>query len=125
MKKARDLVNFISKSNIATEKLKKAQKDANRSTQLKIVTDVVTRWWSTYSMVLRMIELKQFLQAMFILQDLSSRLEITDNDWVILTDVCSLLKPFKVAQEGLEGEKYISVHSSQVLSKCFAINLRS
>ena len=58
IKKARDIVTLFHSSSNAKEKLVSAQRDLNpASTPLQLLQDVKTRWWSTYALVERMIQL--------------------------------------------------------------------
>ncbi len=66
IKKARNLVSHVNSSIIATEKIKFAQLELSpSSTALKLVSDCETRWWSTHSLVERIIKLKQPLLKVF------------------------------------------------------------
>ena len=61
MKSARTLVGHFNSSSQASCDLLDVQ---NRVTPLTIIQDVATRWWSTYMMVSRLIELKDSFQAL-------------------------------------------------------------
>ena len=67
MKKAWRLVDHFSKSNQQIKKLKDQQKNMDTydgKQTVGVVVDVVTRWWSTYSMCERLIHLQPALAAM-------------------------------------------------------------
>jgi hypothetical protein len=116
--KARELVNFFSRSTNATNRLKFVQANdpacqelyGDNYTPLKVVTDVVTRWWSTYSMIDRLLWLKVPISIMIV----SNQCPVLSNDdWKYLVEIRDVLHPFMKAQKMLEGEKYVT--SSWVL----------
>ena len=74
---------------------------------VKPIQDVVTRWWSTYSMVERLLRLKMYFAILQEEGDLDSNL--TDQQWKIIADLKVLLQPFMIAQRLLEGESYVTV----------------
>jgi hypothetical protein len=92
------IVNFFNSSSQAMNKLLSKQ-EAGRA--VKPIQDVVTRWWSTYSMVDHLLRLKMYL---IILGD-EGVLEgnLTEQQWKIITDLKTLLQPFMIAQRLLEG----------------------
>lgn len=109
--KLRNLVKFFNKSSQATELLKKQQQHMNEIYHGKpkvMLQDVVTRWWSTYTMVERALEMKLAIQSMELAQQVPANYILTDVDWKYIESVCRVLKPFKTAQKTLEGEKYVT-----------------
>jgi hypothetical protein len=111
MKKARRLVEHFSKSTQQLEKLLKQQKNMDTyhgKQAVGMVVDVVTRWWSTYSMCERLIYLQPALAAMAVDNKLPDSILLNETDWKILRQVHGLLKPFKNAQKLLEGDKYVT-----------------
>jgi hypothetical protein len=107
--KARALVTFFNQSTQALEKLKKAQlalKPTN--TPLGVVTDVVTRWWSTHDMIQCLIVLKDSVTMLQIQNEIGNCAPLENNDWDNLENLMKILKPFKDAQQLLEGEKYVT-----------------
>jgi hypothetical protein len=120
LKKARDLVSHVSQSPLANSKLAAAQKRISpEGVVLVLIQDVKTRWWSTYMMLQRILVLKQAIVNMFSeefrnreQQDKTTLLEnfnLSDNDFEVINNVVHVLAPFKVAQEALEGEKYVNL----------------
>ncbi len=111
MKKARRLVEHFSKSNQQLAKLIEQQKNMdtyNGKQAVGVVIDVVTRWWSTYSMCERLIYLQAALAAMAVDGKLAESIVLNETDWKVIMQVHELLKPFKDAQKLLEGEKYVT-----------------
>ena len=76
---------------------------------LRFVQDVVTRWWSTYSMLDRLIYLKPAIEGLKADNQIPKNLIFDEIEWKILEQVISVLKPFKMAQKHLEGEKYVTI----------------
>lgn len=74
-----------------------------------MVQDVVTRWWSTYAMLERLLHLKPYFEVMVREQLLLSSASLTSEQWVIVEDVCAILAPFKNVQLTMEGEKYVTI----------------
>ena len=131
--KIRKLVHFISASPQANGELKKAQSelaDLNNDYQVPkykdvkaktVIQDVVTRWWSTYDMVERIVYLREAIEKM----DRDGNLKAsndkknapsrkpTNEEWELLENVAFLLAPFKDAQLMLKSVK--TVTSSLVL----------
>ena len=91
-----------------------AQVSLNRDkVPLQLIQDVVTRWWSTQSMLERLINLQdpvKFALSGHRMNDL-----LTDSDWAGIKMVEEFLRPFAKIQKFLEGEKYITVSFVPVL----------
>jgi hypothetical protein len=104
LKACRNLANFFNASSQATQKLLGKQVEGKA---VKPIQDVTTRWWSTYSMCDRLLRLKIYLALLENEGDLACNL--TDLQWLIVTDLHTLLKPFIIAQRLLEGEAYVTV----------------
>ena len=120
VRKARVLVNHFHSSCRANQKLCQAQKTLDPScTPLKLLSDVKTRWWSTHTLLERILHLKQALKVVFD-NEFRAREEIntptpielmrlTDDDFEAISNVLFVLTPFKQAQKALEGEKYVNL----------------
>jgi hypothetical protein len=112
MKKARRLVDHFSKSNQQIKKLKDQQKNMDTydgKQPVGVVVDVVTRWWSTYSICARLIHLQPALATMAVDNKLAASIMLNETDWKIIIQVHQLLKPFKDAQLLLEGDQYVTL----------------
>jgi hypothetical protein len=120
LKRARDLVSHIRHSPASKEKLDAAQRRVNNTDPtLVVIQDVKTRWWSTYMMLERLCKLKAAIQDMFYHEfryrrqcnktTTLEKYELTEGDFSCLEDVVHVLLPFKVAQEALEGDKYVTL----------------
>ena len=112
MKKCRDLVKLFTKSSQKQDLLLQQQQKMvfyrNRS-PVKCVQDVVTRWWSTYSMLDRLFYLKPAIEGLKADNQIPENLALEDMEWKIIQQIISVLKPFKMAQKHLEGEKYVTM----------------
>ena len=120
VRKARVLVNHFHSSCLAKDKLCKAQKALDPScTPLKLLSDVKTRWWSTHTMLERILRLKDALKFVFD-NEFRSRehmntptiielMRLSDDDFEVIHNVMFVLTPFKQAQLALEGENYVNL----------------
>ena len=110
---ARGLCTTFSKSTQLMDQLLESQKTMDPSRRaLKTIQDVATRWWSTYSMVNRLLQLRVNIYVVcnsMINRANSSLVNLTDVQWELLKDIDKILKPFMLAQELLEGEKYVTL----------------
>jgi zinc finger BED domain-containing protein 1 (E3 SUMO-protein ligase ZBED1) len=105
MKKCRDLVGHFVMSSQATEILRIKQ-GAN---PVNVIQDVVTRWWSTYAMLERLKHLKICIQMMVRENLLLPTINLSNEQWMIVDDICAILVPFKNVQQIMEGEKYVTI----------------
>ena len=98
MKSARALVGHFNSSSRATSDLLNIQDRAN---PLTIVHDVATRWWSTFSMINRLLDLKDSFGSLVRRDLLSQKANLTDNQWDAPYDIKALLEPFMIVQKVL------------------------
>jgi hypothetical protein len=73
---------------------------------VKPVQDIVTRWWSTCAMCLRLLRLQRVLMIMKAEGILD--LELTAEEWCIVKLAVEVLEPFGKAQKMMEAEKYVT-----------------
>jgi hypothetical protein len=110
--KLRRLVKYFNKSTQATDLLKKQQKHLidiyKGAVPLILMLDVVTRWWSTFTMVERALKLKVAIQSMVVAGQIPAEHHISDADWKYIESVRAVMMPFRAAQKTLEGEKYVT-----------------
>jgi len=106
MTACRAIVTFFNSSTQATDKLKDKTK-ARLGVALTVIQDVVTCWWSTYSMCEHLLRLKTVLTVMHL--EGNMRLFLTEQQWAIVHDMAELLKPFMIAQRLLEGQLYVTI----------------
>jgi hypothetical protein len=104
MSACRALINFFNSSSQAMGKLLSKQQVGRA---VRPIQDVVTRWWSTYQMVERLIRLRPYLVLLEEEGDLDCNLSI--QQWAIITNLKFLLQPFMIVQKLLEGQTYVTV----------------
>ena len=107
MSSARSLVGHFKSSTQSLEKLLEAQAATGVRIPLSVIQDVVTRWWSTYSMCQRLVILKLYIQLL-----VSSNKQIpllTVSQWIIIEAQVAVLEPFMKIQKMLEGQKYVNI----------------
>jgi hypothetical protein len=117
LKKARALVTYFHSSAIASQKLADAQKAMNPNcTVLKLVCDIKTHWWSTHSLLERLLHLTDSL-IYVVSQEFQFRehantlttlelMKLSDEDF---QSFAQCIFPFKDAQKALEGESYVNL----------------
>ncbi|KAL5479612.1 hypothetical protein EMCRGX_G023159 [Ephydatia muelleri] len=72
---------------------------------LKLIKDVCTRWNSTFYMLQRCVLLKEAINH--VLQESKyANLIPTSEQWLAAEKLCVFLKPFQIATDFLQGEKY-------------------
>lgn len=77
-----------------------------------MIQDVTTRWWSTWQMCARLLQLRKAVTAMAALNVTmpnSKVTNLTDFQWTVIELAERLLKPFMETQKMLEGESYVTV----------------
>jgi hypothetical protein len=112
IKKARALVKLFSKSTQKKDELLSKQKTMDtykKKKAVKVIVDVITRWWSTFRTVDRLLYLKPAFASLEADNLLDEEVALNLHDWAVLKEIHVLLKPFKTAQELLEGDKYVSI----------------
>lgn len=109
MAKARKLVGHFSSSNQEIEQLKHIQVALKPNFAPKtVIQDVVTRWWSTYSMLSRLVYLRFALDSMQA-QRLADTLTLLPDEWELVGAVAQVLEPFMKLQQFFEGDQYVTI----------------
>ena len=107
MKAARSVVGHFMMSTQSLEKLLEVQRSNGVTVPLSLIQDIVTRWWSTYSMCQRLVVLKLYI--LLILGNNPQIPHLTDDQWKIVEAQVKVLEPFMLIQKVLEGQKYVNV----------------
>lgn len=105
--KVRKIVGHFRSSTSMTSKFEDAQrKDHNNSLQL--IQEVQTRWNSTYMMIERVYNLRQYIEIVTLeTQDkVLEEYQLSASEWKTLSQVMQALKSFFQATQTLEGDKY-------------------
>ncbi|XP_053316233.1 E3 SUMO-protein ligase ZBED1-like [Spea bombifrons] len=117
---ARGLVEHFKKSELASTKLKEKQKQMG-TPEHKLLQDVSTRWNSTYYMVDRLIEQRWPVTATLSDPSVTQRgkhyLELKPEQWNLLEELSTALKPFECATVFMSGQEYVTVSSMAALVK--------
>jgi hypothetical protein len=83
---------------------------------LSLKQDVVTRWNSTYDMLQRILDVKNSLVSTIAIN--YPKIEnITNEEIIVIGQVCELLKVFKDCTEEISSEKQVSASKNILLSK--------
>jgi hypothetical protein len=82
-----------------------AKQSAGRA--VKPIQDVVTCWWSTWSMFNRLLRLTPYLALME--DEGVLKCNLSPSQWLIVLDLQKTLQPFMLAQRLLEGESYAMI----------------
>ena len=103
---ARGVVTRYSTSSQAADRLAQFVKTYLGSEKKRVIQDVATRWWSTCSMVGRLLELKVAIDK----HEEADKLDplLTAADWAVLELILPILEPFRHTQTLLEGRKYVT-----------------
>jgi len=113
---ARQLCATMNRSSQLAEQLLKAQENYVTRPK-KVIQDIVTRWWSTYSMLLRLLELKTYVD--FVCSNNTTTLtNLNAAQWKLAEDIKIILHPFMLAQKLLEGEKYVTLSLVPTIIEC-------
>ncbi|UYV82890.1 hypothetical protein LAZ67_22001254 [Cordylochernes scorpioides] len=95
-KKARVVVKLFKRSPLKNEILLNYMRQDNRiSTSMCLILDCRTRWDSLLNMLERLLSVKSAIQKALI--DVNANVHLTDEDFDIMTQVISALKPFRAA----------------------------
>lgn len=115
--KVKQIVQHFHKSTKNNNKFLSMQKQMDESSiPLKLINDVVTRWNSTYYMFNRILKVKEPLSAT--LGVLNSPVDfISEADWVLLQEICTILKPFEQITTEMSAEKNITLSKVIILVK--------
>ena len=112
MIKARALIEHASRSPSFCEKLLSAQRNMpeyNGTIPKRVLVDVKTRWWSTYQSLERLFYLKNAFRYMVITGGVEDEMIFDDNEWQMIEDIVTFLKPFMKVMKKLEGEQYVTI----------------
>nr|CAI5856883.1 unnamed protein product [Callosobruchus analis] len=89
------------------ERLLTAQRNAGNVIQKKLIQSVPTRWKSTYFMLDRICELQDAVKTSIALINRNIPV-LTEQEWIMCQELCSVLKPFETVTERISGEKYVT-----------------
>ena len=108
MARARAIVGYFHHSTQATNILKQLQIAINPLKEaLRVECDTSSRWWSTWKLLKRLLELKIPIKSFQLSKQ--NEFEFDDNDWLICEYIVKALEPFMQIQKYLEGVKYVTI----------------
>lgn len=106
--RCRKLVGFFHRSYKVTYALREKQQQL-KIKQHKLIQDCVTRWGSTLSMIERILEQQTAICAVLMENRSDRSLLPTSEEFTVLEELASVLKPIQQATELLSGSKYATV----------------
>jgi hypothetical protein len=104
--KARKIVGSIKHSSSLNEQLLELQRFAKENA-VSVIQDIVTRWWSTFNMVQRLMRLRFHLEYLGNQNQIKNSLN--NEEWALLEIITTTLSPFMYFQKLLEGQKYVTI----------------
>lgn len=123
MRKLRSVIGYFERSTQASTKLLNFQDDSgieeySNSQPKKLIQDVVTRWWSTYSSIQRALYLDKAVMDLLATKQVECE-ALSPKQWNILEQIENVLQPLAFFQRLLEGDSYVT--GSMVPSAVFHI----
>ncbi|KAL7854971.1 hypothetical protein SRHO_G00033500 [Serrasalmus rhombeus] len=116
----RCLVQHFKKSELACTKLKDKQQQM-ATPEHSLVQDVSTRWNSTFYMISRLLEQRWPVTATLSDSSITSRgkryLDLKPEQWSLLGELSTALKPFECATVFMSGQKYTTISAIPPLVK--------
>ena len=116
----RCLMEYFRKSELTCNKLRQKQQQMG-TPQHKLVQDVSIRWNSTFYMISRLLEQRWPLTATLSDTTVTQRgkryLDLKADQWNLLEELSTALKPFECATVFMSGEKYTTISAVPPLVK--------
>lgn len=113
--KIRGIVGHFKRSSQAAARLQLRQEQLDIKPTLRVIQDVVTRWNSTYEMFQRILFLKNPVVSALV--DSNYDVYLSTADWLLISNVCDVLKRFKEITVEISIEKTIIISKVVVFSK--------
>ncbi|KAJ8916450.1 hypothetical protein NQ315_014667 [Exocentrus adspersus] len=108
IEKIKTIVNHFKRSPQATEKLLKCQQQLGSTELLKVILNVETRWNSTYYMIKRLITIQEAIRSTVANLKAAKIQMLSEEEWKICEQICTLLNPFEKATSEMSGEHYLT-----------------
>ncbi|KAF1377125.1 hypothetical protein PFLUV_G00197320 [Perca fluviatilis] len=116
---ARCLVEHFKKSELASSKLREKQQMA--TPEHSLVQDISTRWNSTFYMISRLLEQRWPVTATLSEGSVTQRgkryLDLKPDQWSLLEELSTVLKPFECVTVFMSGQKYATISAISPLVK--------
>jgi len=109
MTRVRSLIGAVNHSPQSSEAIENYQKvDDPTCKPVGLLQECPTRWWSTYTTIERMLRLRRHIEKAILDKQIHSGYELQPHDWSELNDMMTVLKPFKLVQQLMEGQRYVT-----------------
>ena len=112
---ASQLVSHFKHSVVASEELKKRQKQMERP-ELKLIQSCTTRWNSTYYMLKRLVETRWPVSAVLSCEQVTKRkdryLDLKSDQWTLAEELVKILEPFETATTFFSYEENSSLSTT-------------
>lgn len=115
LQKVRQTVEYFKRSTVAMAELRAYLAQNNLPVE-KLIQDVSTRWNSTLYMLERIHKLSNAVKSTAAVLDANVPI-IAVEEWVIIKDMCIVLKPFEIVTREMSADKYVSASKVIVLKK--------
>jgi hypothetical protein len=106
------MVAYFKQSNAAHDSLFEKQISAGVANPLTLLQDIITRWWSTFTMCDRFITLECYLKELLPLLKPNKKpmgfYNLADCEWTYIRELILLLNPFMELQRMMEGQRYVT-----------------
>lgn len=122
--KVKATVEYFHRSTKTNNKFLPMQKQLNENvTPLKLKNDVLTRWNSTFFMFERFLKTQEALKVTVGI--LNSPVELlTEVEWLLLKEICSILKPFEQITTEMSAEKNVTLSKVIIIVKGLQLALQ-
>jgi len=112
IKRVRDLITSVNHSTQTVEAIRAYQVlDDPNAIPVNLIQEVCTRWWTTFTTVERLLRLKKHVNKAIDEFFIHESYRLKDFEWEDLKSMVMLLEPFKMVQECMEGENYVTASS--------------
>ncbi|CAK1582297.1 unnamed protein product [Parnassius mnemosyne] len=117
LEKIKNIVSYFKRSSSATDRLIKYQVQQQINIPKKLKQSIPTRWNSTFFMLQRFVELEEAVRATLALVQRDFDESLSEDDWIICTQLTTILKPFEQATAKMSGEKYTTASMAIVVTR--------
>ncbi|KAF3832801.1 hypothetical protein F7725_026466, partial [Dissostichus mawsoni] len=113
--KVKEAVEYFHRSTVGAEKLKATQNQMGMA-ELRLKQDCITRWNSTYDMLKSFLKSKDAIISTLAITNASVS-PLSQEEWSILQEVCTILEPFQEVTVEISAESYVTASMVILLAK--------